>query len=274
MNYLDILTREIRPDQFGAAQSGTGADPKLLAAAMHRQVAAAVARSPLDDYRKAADQQHFVSAPTSMAEAYQKTAYWTAVAARCSGVWTLADLADKAQRASNDVSYADRAKDEYRRRMNVLWSSTVVDPVDANRIAAVMRPYADAILAAAPTNPGAKSAAAALGSIADPSKISSQQEVQRGQSGVAQVADAAAETAQNPGGSEESPTDWWRIAKYAGAAVAVAGGVYFLGPAVRGASVLAGSGMETAGAGSDIARRGIQDADRYRRRSRDDGDEE
>ena len=140
-----------------------GNDLQTMGRAMHAQVQAAKKREVLSDYRHADDQQLFVKAPINVAQAHYKAGYWLAVAARCSQAWSLADLADQAERA---VTRTVRLK-----------PSTTT-----GAISAILTSAATAIRQAAPTNPGAKAAAAALASLADPGKIQTMKNVATSQS--------------------------------------------------------------------------------------------
>ncbi len=218
MNYLEILTRDVYP-----AGSRATADQVSLTAATQRQVAAAVARQPLADPKQAEDRHLFITSPRSVIGAHQKAAYWLAVAARCSGAWSLADAASRSQAAAvreqttkaQQDSYYDQAKNKLSRAMG---QSIAVDPVI---VSAILRPAADAIVAAAPNHPGAQEAAAALGKIADPAAIKAQQDLAASKGTIEQgraAADAALESLPGLPTLPKLPEVDWKTVGIAGAA--------------------------------------------------------
>lgn len=113
--------------------------------AVKAQVNRALEHKPLADYRTA-ESSKFYGAPLDDREAYYKAAFWLATAARCAQAWSLADMAES-----------------YRQKAHVV--------MGANHRSSILLTAGQAITAAAPTNPGARAAAAALGSLSDPEKL-------------------------------------------------------------------------------------------------------
>jgi hypothetical protein len=160
------LYRRRQAKQLAGADLGTA--QTTMNTAVKRQVEAAKGHMPLSDFRQAESSSLFYGAPSDDSGAYYRAAFWLAVAARCSQVWSLADLADAhmqkgiaAQRAVFGVSTANRSS--------------------------ILLAAGQAITAAAPTNPGARAAAAALGSQSDPGKLATRDQINKDRSAAGKI---------------------------------------------------------------------------------------
>jgi len=269
VNYLRVLTTS--SDAFGGV-TDIEHDPRI-GPAVEKQIAAAKLKQNLADYGKAGDLSLFMSNPSDVFEAHLKAAYWLAVAARCSQAWKLTDLAVEQQVAGNagktwtsrvipSSTSWDRARTYWRLSLG---TSMSVD--DQAAISAILKSAGAAILAAAPTNPGAKAAAAALGQLGDPEAIRIQDQARADASpagivlntGGAIVDDAVSTsealrslfTGKLPRGWTQAEWDALKQKVYiAGGIAAVGTGVYLFGPAIRGASHYAGASMDVGPSGA------------------------
>lgn len=132
-----------------------------------RQVEAATSHLPLSDFRQAEGSNKFYGTPGDEAGAYFRAAFWLAVAARCSQVWSLRDPAD-----------AQMRKGIAAQKRTFGMGGSARESV----ISSIMLSAGQAILAAAPKNPGAKAAAAALGSMGSPEQVAIKAQTVREQS--------------------------------------------------------------------------------------------
>ena len=269
MNYLRVLTAAPGSVAFGGA-TDIEHDPRI-GPAVEKQIAAAKLKQNLVDYRKAEDMSLFWANPSDVFEAHLKAAYWLAVAARCSQVWKLTDLAVEQQAAGNaGKTWASRVIPSSTSwdRAKAYWHATMPAVVtmstdDQMAISAILKSAGAAILAAVPVpmNPGAKAAAAALGQLGDPEAIRIQEQARADASptgivlntGGAIVDDAVSTsealrslfTGKLPRGWTQAEWDALKQKIYiAGGIAAVGTGVYLFGPAIRGASHYAGASMD------------------------------
>lgn len=267
VNYLRALTATPGSVAFGGA-TDIERDPRI-GPAVEKQIAAAKLKQNLPDYRKAEDMSLFWYTASDVFEAHLKAAYWLAVAARCSQAWKLTDLAVEQQVAGNaGKTWASRMIPSSTSwdRAKAYWHATMpaVVPLstgDQAAISAILKSAGAAILAAAPTNGGAKAAAAALGQIGDPETIRAMEQTRadQGASGillntggaivddVASISEATRSlfTGKVPRGWTLEEWDAFKMKAYVAGGLVVAGtGVYLFGPAIRGASRYAGASMD------------------------------
>lgn len=202
------IVRRRRAAAFGGF-GALGATPASLAAAAGKQVAAATARVGLADYRKAEDQQLFWGAPKDDTGAYLKGAYWLAVAARCSTEWSLNTMASAYYSAGRNRAYASTVGRMFPMITKPL--NFVLPNATASQTG-ILVAAANAIRAAAPSNPGAKAAAAALFSLSDAGKIETAKGVAKSRTGL-EIAKGTVK------GSIEDVQDYAeKVGDYAGAA--------------------------------------------------------
>ena len=268
---MNHLMNVYRPAHFGATGDfsemaaralSTESEPKL-AAAVAKQIAAAKFKQNLPDYRQAEDITLFYKNPADIFAASYKAAWWLAVAARTSQVWSLTDLAVKQQElgasgldGSGGATSLERYKSYWGPVFNV--ETTATDPAAISKI---LKSAGASILAVAANNGGAKAAAAALGQLGDTGAIRTQQQVNQDASAsglaagtmgknfedVATIADALRSlgTGNVPRGWTQAQWDAFKMKLYIGGGVlAVGTGVYLFGPAIRSASGRAAAALD------------------------------
>lgn len=270
VNYLRVLTTT--PGSASTARFGYSLqnEPRL-GPAVAEQIAAAKLKQNLTDYRQAKDQELFWKNPKDVFGASYKAAYWLAVAARTSQAWSLVDLAVQQQQlGAAGTPAAGGTLMTSMDQVKAYWGPVLknwgimdgdTSATDPKAMEAILKSAGAAILAAAPTNPGAMAAAKALGQLSDPDAIRIQQQADAEASASGIAAGTAGAIVDDAVSTSEAlrslftgkvPRGWslaeWDALKQkiyiAGGIAAVGTGVYLFGPAIRGASHYAGASMD------------------------------
>lgn len=126
-----------------ASQLADATDTPRAMARAEVQVRKAKSREALADYRKAEGLEGFWKGPSNNAEAYFYAAFWLAVTARTTGIWTLTSKAATAL-SKGKAAYAIPGSSKLSGNVRAI----LADAADAIRTAAPNRRQASAVLAA------------------------------------------------------------------------------------------------------------------------------